>query len=208
MAGSALLVAPSLWFRGRGGTGDLLHMHSFPSVAFGFAPGLLLAGLEQMAEPATRSRPVLGVALARALLLGAVLAFAVYFAAPDGRFVIHGVLASLACSLVLAAAVVRSWAGAPPWRALVSRPLVWMGERSYSLYLFHVAVLDLVGTRVIGHGGNAAPRVALLMALAVPAALVLAWAGHRFVERPFMSPGKRLVTVDTPETTGDILIRA
>ncbi|MBP2472752.1 peptidoglycan/LPS O-acetylase OafA/YrhL [Crossiella equi] len=64
-------------------------------------------------------------------------------------------------------------------RLLAARPLAWLGDRSYALYLWHwpVLVLYLVargGDRVGWRGG----------VLVLAASLVLAALTHRFVERP------------------------
>jgi len=56
-------------------------------------------------------------------------------------------------------------------RGLSARPLVWLGRVSYSLYLWHFAVLWAVGIN--------------RPLLALPIALVCAWLSYRFIEQPF-----------------------
>ena len=183
-ATSALSVA-SLWFRNRGAPADFGHQHLFPSVAFAFAPGVALAGVEPLLAPALRASPVAARRAARVLLvLGALLALA-YFQTGRSHFMQHSVLAVAACAAVMGAALAREWAELPAWRLLDNRPLQWLGQRSYSLYLFHLAVVTFLA-RELGAGGAAGHRPLLLGVIAVPISLVLAWAGYALVERPFM----------------------
>jgi peptidoglycan/LPS O-acetylase OafA/YrhL len=71
-------------------------------------------------------------------------------------------------AVLLAAAAVGSTDIA---RGLSVRPLVWLGRLSYSLYLWHFAVLWAVGIN--------------RPLLALPIALVCAWLSYRFIEQPF-----------------------
>ena len=69
-------------------------------------------------------------------------------------------------------------------RALLSaRPLVWLGRRSYSLYLWHVPVLVASGVIVANQPAVGSP---VRGTLAVAASLVAASASYRFVEKPFL----------------------
>lgn len=65
------------------------------------------------------------------------------------------------------------------WTGLSSRPLVWLGERSYSLYLVHVPVFMYLNH--VLHGVEPAVRVgtAVLVSVALSTAL------FRYVEQPF-----------------------
>lgn len=80
-----------------------------------------------------------------------------------------------------AAAVIFAGANAPATgvnRLLASRPLVWVGDRSYSLYLWHWPLL-LLGE---AYGlTSTATRTALLVALSV----AMSSLSYRFVELPF-----------------------
>lgn len=85
--------------------------------------------------------------------------------------------------LALAAAVgVLSAVRAGPGRltrSLALRPLVAAGIISYSLYVWHLPIFEMVGRNT--PGWHPLPRVALGVTLAVVAAV----ASYRFVERPF-----------------------
>jgi peptidoglycan/LPS O-acetylase OafA/YrhL len=78
-----------------------------------------------------------------------------------------------ACLLVAAAVSDTELAG---W--LGSRPLVWLGQRSYSLYLWHIPVLYAVALSGLGLG-----QAARLLTLA--SSLGCAELSFRFVEGPF-----------------------
>lgn len=197
LLGCALLAIVSLDYRGRGSVGDLDHQQVFASVAFAFAPGLALAGLEPVAEPLARVRAGRARALAGVLLAAACVALVAYFASGRQDFVLHALLATVACAAVLGAAVLTAWSGAPPWRALDNRALQWLGERSYSLYLFHVPIVVFMTKHVLGHGSGPAARLVVLAAVAIPPALVAAEIGHVLVERPFMS-GRAPKQTDVP----------
>lgn len=63
--------------------------------------------------------------------------------------------------------------------ALNSRPIRWLGKRSFSLYLVHEPILIAI---VFSLGGN--PPLALTLALTIPAALVAAELFRRVAEEP------------------------
>jgi peptidoglycan/LPS O-acetylase OafA/YrhL len=62
-------------------------------------------------------------------------------------------------------------------RGLASRPLVWLGRRSYSLYLWHAPV---IAAAVYLAGSNIGAKAAAVLAATAIAAL-----SYRFVEQPF-----------------------
>lgn len=71
--------------------------------------------------------------------------------------------------------------GGPARPLLESRPLVWLGQTSYSLYLWHVPVIAAVVSRW--------PAISVLAKtlVVVPVSVLLAWVSFRLVERPWMS---------------------
>ncbi len=89
-------------------------------------------------------------------------------------------LAAIAtCLLILAVLTSRSW-------LLASRPMVWIGERSYSLYLWHVpVVLFLIGPL------DGVPPVLRIGAM-VGISLALATVSYELVEQPFRRGTLRL----------------
>jgi peptidoglycan/LPS O-acetylase OafA/YrhL len=90
-----------------------------------------------------------------------------------------GLGAALLMALVLASPRVQAF--------LCRRPLAWLGEVSYSLYLAHLPVL-----LSILHLAPAHLPPALLMLPVLPISLLLAALLHRWVERPAMDLGRRL----------------
>jgi peptidoglycan/LPS O-acetylase OafA/YrhL len=65
-----------------------------------------------------------------------------------------------------------------PWPALDYRPLMWLGERSYSLYLVHVPVFMYLNDLLAGVAPAMRVGTAVLVSVALSAAL------FRYVERP------------------------
>nr|WP_280833204.1 acyltransferase [Mycolicibacterium frederiksbergense] len=64
-------------------------------------------------------------------------------------------------------------------RLLGSRPMVWLGEISYEIFLLHVVAMDLVITYILGwpvYTGSAAGLWAVTLVVTVP----FAWLLHRF----------------------------
>lgn len=74
--------------------------------------------------------------------------------------------------------------------------MAWLrkiGESSYSLYLLHVLVLDLVGWLLIRGGllnGGDLRNYMLLLAAVLPLSFITAMIGYRFIERPGMALGR------------------
>ncbi|MGV1089630.1 MAG: acyltransferase family protein [Mycobacterium sp.] len=63
-------------------------------------------------------------------------------------------------------------------RVLSSRPLVWLGEISYELFLVHLVMMELAMTQVLHwrvYTGNAATLFVVTLALSIP----VAWVLHR-----------------------------
>jgi peptidoglycan/LPS O-acetylase OafA/YrhL len=73
--------------------------------------------------------------------------------------------------------LVMSWAGLE--RALDRRSTQWVGRRSFSLYLTHEPVLVALALLLGGH-----PNVVVMLAVGVPAALLVAAGFYAVVERP------------------------
>ncbi|OAN29679.1 hypothetical protein A4X17_18100 [Plantibacter sp. H53] len=75
----------------------------------------------------------------------------------------------------------------PFGRALSTKPLLWLGHRSFSLYLVHEPMVVALG-RLLGE--RASPLLAL--AISIPVAFVLAELFYRFIESPSMALSRRI----------------
>jgi len=82
-----------------------------------------------------------------------------------------------------------------------SRPMQLLGEISYGIFLWHLAILEgvmrLTGTPLFH--GSWLLILALTMGLTIP----VAWASYRFVERPLMRWRPRPVAVPRPRASAD-----
>jgi peptidoglycan/LPS O-acetylase OafA/YrhL len=88
----------------------------------------------------------------------------------------------LSIASVLTVPVIAALVADGPMTRLLSRPeFVWIGRRSYGLYLWHFPVLSAV----INHAPARIPMPARLVA-GVAASFVLAAASYRWVEEPFL----------------------
>jgi peptidoglycan/LPS O-acetylase OafA/YrhL len=77
-----------------------------------------------------------------------------------------------------------------------SRPLVWIGQRSYGIYLYHYPILLYIsGTHRLYYFGTGLSQepIRLLAPIAIAAL------SYRFIEQPFRGHGRRPVTAPEPE---------
>ncbi len=156
-----------------------------PGVALGIAEPLFAAHLRDRARLATR---LAWTAFALALLC------AVVYAASDydlrqtpihHALGVRALLAALATGLLLAGLVVlQIGTGRAPW-LFGNRAMLWLGARSYSLYLLHIWVL-LEIDHVLGAGQSLATRLVVMTAIGFPLTVLAAALSYRFVERPFL----------------------
>jgi peptidoglycan/LPS O-acetylase OafA/YrhL len=77
-----------------------------------------------------------------------------------------------------------------PARLLAARPIVFLGTFSYSLYLIHAPIVDVVGALLYrSHAGAALS--ALVWAAVIGGVLVAAYLFYRVFERPYLSASFR-----------------
>ncbi len=124
------------------------------------------------------------------------IALSVFVISPSTPF--PGAIALL--PTVGAALVILSGLGQPTWRWVAAplrfRPAVYVGDISYSLYLWHWPVIVFAGTRFLPGQGLSLGWAALAVVLSV----VLAALSTRFVERPFQHPTSRLAPLSLRRT--------
>ncbi|MCU0764073.1 MAG: acyltransferase [Hydrogenophaga sp.] len=70
-----------------------------------------------------------------------------------------------------------------PWRWMGSRPLVWLGDMSFGIYLWHWPVLRLL-RKVVPGPWNAVEGSFLALGVCLAITLPLAMLSYRFVEKP------------------------
>ncbi|WP_235174705.1 acyltransferase family protein [Tomitella biformata] len=155
-----------------------------PSFIGWFAGGMLLALL----APRIQGRG--GVWLTVGSLTGAAAAFAVACTGLAGEPTImpfdvtHAVTKSLLDLVIATLLMLPLVAGTPTWysRALSWRPMVWLGEISYELFLVHLLVMEFV-MELLGFQpftGNWFGVFEITLMASVP----LAWGLHRLTMRP------------------------
>lgn len=161
-----------------------------PQTAFTLTPfrldGLLLGAALALASPewlaaTCRRRGRLIGASAATVLLVLVAAGPVWYARPKISLIITMPLATTATAVLVALAAADTL-GPLMRRCLSSKPLVWLGERSYSIYLWHY----VAGTVVIAGGSERFQGVWTTAAM-LGTSLAAAVLSYDFVERPLRS---------------------
>ncbi|HEV7493742.1 acyltransferase [Baekduia sp.] len=152
---------------------DIAHGHATLMFAPPFVVGVVLALHEaRIREWRTRLAgrgAVLAVGVSLCLLSADLwLPDAVRAMGPGGALVVAGAGLAVLCPLLYGSVA----------RPLATRPVQWLGSRSFSLYLVHHPIVLAFAY------GLHAPPFATLLALAVPASLIGAELFHRIVERP------------------------
>jgi peptidoglycan/LPS O-acetylase OafA/YrhL len=166
-------IASAAWWVHLGSTDGQQAYYASTARAWELGLGALLAVLTpKLARLAPSMRTVLG-----AVGLAAVLLAALSFTELTGPGTAWRIpVAVLGTADLLAAGI---GGGHATGRLLAARPLTWLGDRSYSLYLWHWPVLVLGPAHVAGLGRT----TGMLVLLAVIA--VLSLASYHLVEQPF-----------------------
>jgi peptidoglycan/LPS O-acetylase OafA/YrhL len=100
---------------------------------------------------------------------------------PNDRFVYVGGLSAVAvCSAVIIGHVVCAQ-GSWLTRALALSPLVWVGSRSYGMYLFHIPIFTVIAASRLGD-----ESARLVIPLEIALTMLLAAASYRWVESYFL----------------------
>jgi peptidoglycan/LPS O-acetylase OafA/YrhL len=155
-----------------------------PSRAWELGLGALLA-LPQVREWCSRASPAVA-SVASLIGIAAILIAATTFTTHTPFPGFAAALPCLGAALTLAAGEQGKSIGGT---LLSWRPLVWIGQASYSLYLWHWPILVLAG--LLFHQRLGIVERAALLA----ATFLVAWMSLRFVERPFRAPPAERHTV-------------
>jgi peptidoglycan/LPS O-acetylase OafA/YrhL len=93
-------------------------------------------------------------------------------------------------------------------RVLQTKPLVWLGKRSYGVYVYHVPVIWVIAHHIHFPGGKDGMILALLTKVA--ATLALSWASYRWIETPALALKDKLFAAKPSArlATQDLVLRA
>jgi peptidoglycan/LPS O-acetylase OafA/YrhL len=188
---ASLVLALSATYSARSWMGDALSRLACPWYVALFAIGMLAASPK--GSPARICPRRSGVLW----LIAAMLAFDLGF---GSTLVRADLLVGMATAAILWA-LVRSDRGAA-CRGLGSRPFVFLGEISYSLYLIHFPLLSLVSNIMLARGVGSGARLAVLMFVAAPIILAVSYMFHRAFEKPFLAGPRREFVVDGTMSDG------
>lgn len=156
---------------------------ALPALAPCFAAGMAAAAL-------AHGRALSPVAVRALLVTGALLVLADGWwhesgtaAASSAGRIVRDAPAAVGFALVLAAVA----HAARPGRVLAARPLTWLGERSYGVYLWHMPVIYGLRANGVFPEGAFTPALALVLVGTLPVAH-LSWT---LVERPALRRRRR-----------------
>ncbi len=158
-----------------------------------FAGGLALAAVERFARPRLSGRP-LGANLAHGLaaisILGPVLVYISLLyrdreGAAETQFGHTAIVLIALC--ILAAPMVRQWSDLPTARILRSRVLRWLGERSYSFYIWHYLPLLLLAPHIVDLSDHPWRSLAVVTVVELAVLGPVGMLSYRYIELPFLS---------------------
>lgn len=167
---------------------------NFVAYLYFFYLGIVLPKFMQRFRSLFASGTLFGCGITSFLFFGAThVVFGISF---PGKLVIDG-----AISAVIIAFVLNSETSATG-RLLSLRPLIWLGDISYSFYAYATCILMMVAFGIIVNVPQewllAAPGAPFITSsaavLTLVVALPLAFFSYTYVELPFMSLGRRLAT--------------
>jgi peptidoglycan/LPS O-acetylase OafA/YrhL len=97
---------------------------------------------------------------------------------------------AVACAIALISLVLAAPAGTPVTRFMASRPVRFVGQRAYEIYLLHQAVLNVIRPRLMAI--DEPVRGLLLTVLGFAATVLVASIAHRVVGQPLTQWGRRI----------------
>ncbi|MEV4423108.1 acyltransferase [Patulibacter sp. NPDC049589] len=147
-----------------------------------FVPGVLIAVVEaRWGDRIGKARWAAPLAILM-VVVGLVFNYKQMSLAQSGSIAERNYL-TIAAGLVLGGLILWQATERPTWRILRWRPIHWVGERSFSIYISHGAIIYEV--RDFGEGrATAGGHFLQLAVLVVPLALLVGALLFKFVERP------------------------
>ena len=168
-------------------------VYHLPVVVFYlFMPGLILAALETFlpsrAERFGRRHPRAAWALPTLFALtGLMLLYSVQRFDPTS-VALGSAMIFAGISGVIGGPLLLQWGTGGCWRLLDNRPLAWLGQRSYSIYLVHLAIVVELAPRIARElDYNYKQTYVALLAASIAGSVLLGEVTFRLVEAPFMN---------------------
>jgi exopolysaccharide production protein ExoZ len=160
------------------------------NMAMLFMAGILIGEYTQSVQWSSLMRWLL-------LVSGLLLLFA-YASTPDAVSIVYGsARLGITAGCLLICMAIYQWQAKPP--AWLDSPLLWLGERSYSLYLLHPIFyhfIELIDLKLFPYGLHAPVMVRLPLAFGLT--LVGSHLSYRYLEQPFMRLGKKWLRSSQP----------
>jgi len=198
VAGASYAIREAIAIGENNNLGPVLGRYAMPTLLFMFAGGMLLA-VARLAVERSRPRwldgPLVGSSSAW-FIAGAAcfLSYVAPWTQPEA-------LVALGGFLVVGGAILPLRPG-PLTRALEWRPLALLGVASYSLYLWHVPLLERIsglhtivgphGVEVVGDPTD----FKTLLAVSMPILIAVAGLSYAVIERPFLRLRRRWATTE------------
>lgn len=158
---------------------------SMPAIWFSFAAGVAVANVEPLLRDRIQTERAGRIAATAVGLAG--LGILASFIWRDGSLWSHGVEGFLGVFCLLLAPLILQWTTGTCWRFLYNRPMRWIGERSYSFYLWHVLVIYLLTKPVPEYPDDPVRSVIVLMIPSIAISLAVSALSYRYVEMPFLT---------------------
>lgn len=149
---------------------------------FAFIPGIALAAIEPFVAPRLRGSRAGRVCTWTFVGLTVVL-LGVFISLPVSEYGLRLIFVTLGCGVLVGAPLVFQWSTGGCWRVLDNRVMLWLGKRSYGIYLIHLGLMiHVLGN--IGYGYGVKTTFVLLLVGVTFVTLLAADLLWRFVERP------------------------
>jgi acetyltransferase len=150
-----------------------------------FLPGIALAAIERGVAAKLQNRRWLRPVALIVFAAGMIGLFGSLWIREHMAWPWEELVGDAGAAAVLGGALLYQWTGGGCWRVIDNSVLIWIGIRSYPLFLIHSVVLDELGSRL--QVGDYKTTLLLLAPVALVVSLVAADLLHRFVEVPALA---------------------
>ncbi|MFN8164245.1 MAG: acyltransferase [Solirubrobacterales bacterium] len=174
----------------------------FPFWAFSFGVGMTIA---LVFLHRWRIVAALDVARARAVQLAAVAAFAaaaIVVALAKPASVDYSPLLALLYTALIGLFMTGTIFSSDGWqRPFTNRPMRWLGDVSYGIYLIHLVIITSLA-RLVSMPTGTAEAALIWLAAVVPASIAWGWMSARLIERPIRARAARWARTVAKEPAG------